>query len=237
MILNQIKNNIPSITIYSLICLVCLIVKIPYSNGIDISYLHNYIQLSYFYCKLDTISRDFLLFFAALLPILYLIVKFSSAFNFQVRNQSYLLLFYKSKSKYISKELSYLMLELLLTVLIAFTIQVVFHSIYFQTISINEILKSLLILAFYLIHLVFYIIIACLLNALFSNMTISIILVASVLLISAMLSNILSILTYVPIVFFLSGRSIGIAELILYGLMDLTVFIYFYYKIKRIELY
>ena len=42
-----------------------------------------------------------------------LYTSFSSVFNFQIRNQSYLLLFYKSKAKYISKELSYLMFELL----------------------------------------------------------------------------------------------------------------------------
>ena len=57
------------------------------------------------------------------------------------------------------------------------------------------------------------------------------------LLISAMLSNTLKIFTYVPAVFFLSQKNISITALILYGLLDLAVFIYFYYKTKRIELY
>ena len=237
MIYNRIKSSIPSITLYSFICLICMMVKIPYSAGMNLSHLHNFIQLSYLYCSLQTVDKDFLLFFAALLPILYLIVKFSSVFNFQIRNQSYLLLFYKSKAKYISKELSYLMFELLFTLLITFTIQVLFHSIYYHSISMHELFKSLVILMFYLIHIVFYIIIACLLNALFSNATLSIILVTSMLLISAMLSNTLKIFTYVPAVFFLSQKNISITALILYGLLDLAVFIYFYYKTKRIELY
>lgn len=234
---NRFNNNISSILFYIFIYFICLLVKMAYSTEIDLSSLSHFIQFSYYYCKLNTMSRDFLLFIASILPILYLIIKFSFAFNFRIRNQSYLLLFYKSKAKYIFKEITNIMIKVLFIVLITFIIQIIFHVFYTQAFSINELFKSMFIFLFYVIHLLFYIILACLLNVLYSNQTISVILVTSMLLIIAMLSNILNILTYFPIVFFWAGKNISMISFILYGLLDVIMFVYFYHKTKYIELY